>query len=326
MKVKQIIKVAEAIDDSRKMPCDMHELEDTKYFSHSKQDFIAIADMDIVHLVRAFKNDRHRLANQLTDKDLIRQNEDLVSANRQLARQHDIWKEKAMNMVEKSTHEDKLKETISTYNTYLANSMPLESFKKINNQCEELQLENVRLVQQLEHDEHNVGSVEELEDTLKNTIKANNELIQLNKQLKESLRQVNLTPTVSTESYDIAWKQVDYWRKIAEDNFIHSVKDSEDKDTWKEKYEHEAKMAESWKSNYYKKDVIKGCGYTFSEIPNDTDGQEFVDTMKKYFNKKSYKMRVRGQHIKPELKGTGATYWGQNKDESSHMRVYIDVK
>ena len=76
MKVKQIIKVAEAIDDSRKMPCDMHELEDTKYFSHSKQDFIAIADMDIVHLVRAFKNDRHRLANQLTDKDLIRQNED----------------------------------------------------------------------------------------------------------------------------------------------------------------------------------------------------------------------------------------------------------
>jgi hypothetical protein len=295
MKVKQIIKVAEAIDDSRKMPCDMHELENTKYFSHSKQDFIAIADMDIVHLVRAFKNDRHRLSNQLTDKDLIRQNRDLVSANRQLAKQHDIWKEKAMNMVEKSTHKD-------------------------------VQLENQRLVQQLEHDEHNVGSVEELENTLKGTIKANSELIQLNKQLKESLRQVNLTPTVSTESYDIAWKQVDYWRKIAEDNFIHSVKDSEDKDTWKEKYEHEAKMAESWKSNYYKKDVIKGCGYTFSEIPNDTDGQEFVDTMKKYLNKKSYKMRVRGQHIKPELRGTGATAYGQNIEESTHMRVYIDIK
>ena len=305
MKVKQIIKVAEAIDDSRKMPCDMYELQDTKYFSHSKQDYIAIADMDIVHLVRAFKNDRHRLANQLTDKDLIRQNEDLVSANRQLAKQHDIWKEKAMNMVEKSTHEDKLKETISTYNTYLANSMPLESFKKINNQCEELQLENVRLVQQLEHDEYNVGNSEELENTLKNTIKSNNELIQLNKQLKESLRQVNLTPTVSTEAYDVAWKN---------------------NEVWKERYEHELKMAEYWKDAFYKKDVIKGCGYTFSEIPNDTDGQEFVDTMKKYLNKKSYKMRVRGQHIKPELRGTGATYWGQNKDESSHMRVYIDAK
>ena len=274
MKVKQIIKVAEAIDDSRKMPCDMHELEDTKYFSHSKQDFIAIADMDIVHLVRAFKNDRHRLSNQLTDKDLIRQNEDLVSANRQLARQHDIWKEKAMNMVEKSTHKD-------------------------------VQLENQRLVQQLEHDEYNVGNSEELENTLKGTIKANSELIQLNKQLKESLRQVNLTPTVSTQAYDVAWKN---------------------NEVWKERYEHELKMAEYWKDAFYKKDVIKGCGYTFSEIPNDTDGQEFVDTMKKYFNKKSYKMRVRGQHIKPELRGTGATAFGQNIEESTHMRIYIDVK
>ena len=301
MKVKQIIKVAEAIDDSRKMPCDMHELEDTKYFSHSKQDFITIADMDIVHLVRAFKNDRHRLANQLTDKDLIRQNEDLVSANRQLARQHDIWKEKAMNMVEKSTHKD-------------------------------VQLENQRLVQQLEHDEHNVGSVEELEDTLKDTIKSNNELIQLNKQLKESLRQVNLTPTVSTQAYDIAWDNNEVLKNKYEELrktyavLLEDYNTDTGRGIWKEKYEHEAKMAESWKSNYYKKDVIKGCGYTFSEIPNDTDGQEFVDTMKKYFNKKSYKMRVRGQHVKPELKGTGATAFGQNIDESTHMRVYIDIK
>jgi hypothetical protein len=64
----------------------------------------------------------------------------------------------------------------------------------------------------------------------------------------------------------------------------------------------------------------------FSEIPNDTDGQEFVDTMKKYLNRDSYKMRVRGQHIKPELRGTGATYFGQNLNESTHMRIYIDKK
>ncbi len=281
MKVKQILSIKEIADD-KKLPCDMYELYDTKYMSVSRDEMISIEDMDIVHLIRAFKNDRHRLSNQLTDKDLIRQNEDLVSANRQLARQHDIWKEKAMNMMEKSSYDD-------------------------------------------------------IEDTLKNTIKSNNELIQLNKQLKESLRQVNLTPTVSTQAYDIAWKNIDELndqvKSLLERNAVLSnlynsslSKDSETSDTWKEKYEHEAKMAESWKSNYYKKDVIKGCGYTFSEIPNDTDGQEFVDTMKKYLNKKSYKMRVRGQHIKPELKGTGATYWGQNKDESSHMRVYIDIK
>jgi len=37
-------------------------------------------------------------------------------------------------------------------------------------------------------------------------------------------------------------------------------------------------------------------------------------------------MRVRGQHIKPELRGTGATYFGQNLNESTHMRIYIDKK
>ena len=99
---------------------------------------------------------------------------------------------------------------------------------------------------------------------------------------------------------------------------------------WKERYEKEVDNAEYWKAQYrIANDLLqpnKGCGYVFSEIPNDTDGQEFVDTMKKYLNKDSYKMRVRGQHIKEELKGTGATYWGQGLNESSHMRVYVDVK
>ena len=288
MKVKQLIKVAEAIDDSRKMPCDMHELEDTKYFSHSKQDFIAIADMDIVHLVRAFKNDRHRLNNQLTDKDLIRQNEDLVSANRQLARQHDIWKEKAMNMMEKSSYDD-------------------------------------------------------IENTLKGTIKANNELIQLNKQLKESLRQVNLTPTVSTQAYDIAWKnnevlkkQVEHWKKTAESNFIQSVKDCEDKDTWAKKYDNEVKESEFWKNRYHDfisvdsfKASAKGCNYVFSEIPNNCDGQRFTDDMKQYLNKDSYKLRVRGQYLDEETKrmeGWRKYEAGQPIDKSKCLRVYIDKK
>ena len=93
---------------------------------------------------------------------------------------------------------------------------------------------------------------------------------------------------------------------------------------WKKLYEQEVKHKEYWKNIAY--DSTKGCGYVFSEIPNDTDGQEFVDKMKKHFNRTSYKMRVRGQHIKPELKGTGATYWGQNLDESTHMRIYIEAK
>jgi hypothetical protein len=137
---------------------------------------------------------------------------------------------------------------------------------------------------------------------------------------------------VSKEAYQVMWdsckeleKQVKHYKKLAEDNFIASVNDSETSNVWKERYEHELKNAEFWKDTYYNNQP-KGCGYVFSEIPNDTDGQEFVDNMKQYFNKKTYKMRVRGQHIKPELKGTGATYWGQSKDESTHLRVYIDAK
>ena len=93
-----------------------------------------------------------------------------------------------------------------------------------------------------------------------------------------------------------------------------------------EKYEQEVKHKEYWKKTYYDEANKLGKGYVFSEIPNDTDGQEFVDKMKKHFNRTSYKMRVRGQHIKPELKGTGATYWGQTRDESTHLRIYIDAK
>ncbi len=133
---------------------------------------------------------------------------------------------------------------------------------------------------------------------------------------------------VSREAYQVMWdnckeleKQIKYWSSKYDELNVIGVNDS----IWKEKYEEEVKNAEYWKNLYYTSQP-KGCGYVFSEIPNDTDGQEFVDKMKKYFNKLSYKMRVRGQHIKPELKGTGATYWGQTRDESTHLRVYIDAK
>ena len=66
--------------------------------------------------------------------------------------------------------------------------------------------------------------------------------------------------------------------------------------------------------------------YVFSEIPNDCDGQRFIDDVKKYFNKGTYRMRVRGQHVKEEYKGTGVTAYGQNIEQSTHLRVYIEEK
>ena len=182
-----------------------------------------------------------------------------------------------------------VKQNEETENAF-SRSMKLRNFLQEEN--EKLEMENQRLVQRLEHDE----------------------------------------TVVSKEAYQVMWdnckeleKQVKHYKKLAEDNFISSVNDSETSNVWKERYEHELKNAEFWKDTYYNNQP-KGCGYVFSEIPNDTDGQEFVDNMKKYFNKKSYKMRVRGQHVKPELRGTGVTSHGQNIDESTHLRVYIDIK
>jgi len=171
--------------------------------------------------------------------------EDLIIS---IAEERDMWKEKAMNMVEKSTHE-------------------------------ELVMENQRLVQRLEHDETVVPK-------------------ELYESVKEALAEVNRQPTVTAEAYDVAWKRIQTLEK----------------------------RAEMWRKEYEKATSKKGCNYVFSEIPNDTDGQELVDSMKKYLNKDSYKMRVRGQHVKEELRGTGVTYWGQNLDESTHMRIYIEAK
>ena len=209
MKIKKLIKVAEAIEG--KLPADMHELDEVEHLSLHRGEPIKIADMDIVYLVRAFRHQERMLKKQI-DAEYISK----------LARERDMWKEKAMNMVEKETYEA----------------------------------------------------------------------------TKEALAEVNRKPTVTAEAYDVAWKRIQTLEK----------------------------RASMWQREYEKTTHKKGCNYVFSEIPNDTDGQEFVDTMKKYLNKDSYKMRVRGQHIKEELKGTGATYWGQGLNESSHMRVYVDVK
>ena len=88
----------------------------------------------------------------------------------------------------------------------------------------------------------------------------------------------------------------------------------------------ESKHVEYWRKLYYDSVSTKGHRYVFSEIPNDEYGKKLTRGMKVYLNDESYTMRVRGQHIKPELKGTGATYWGQSIEQSTHLRVYIDKK
>ena len=314
MKVKQILSIKEIAED-KKLPCDMYELYDTKYMSVSRDEMIPISEMDIIHLIRAFKNDRHKLANQFTDKDLVKQNDVLVNTNKVLGRQHDIWKEKAMNMIEQSTHT-------------------------------ELEMENQRLVQQLEADEHNVGK---LDDTVP---KATYQVMWDNCQSLQNQAVKNRNENKTLK------KQVEHWKKLAEDNFISSVNDSETSDTFKNKYEElrekyhvlfdahnvETNRDTIWqerynkeveKSDFWHRAYVQRCtsstghNYVFSEIPNDCDGQRFTDDLKQYLNKDSYKMRVRGQYLKDEVKeneGWRKYERGQPIDKSKCLRVYLDKK
>ena len=87
-----------------------------------------------------------------------------------------------------------------------------------------------------------------------------------------------------------------------------------------------SKENEHYKKAYHDAMQFGGARYVFSEIPNNDYGKKLTRGMKVFLNNDSYTMRVRGQHIKPELKGTGATSWGQSIEQSTHLRVYIDKR
>ena len=109
----------------------------------------------------------------------------------------------------------------------------------------------------------------------------------------------------------------------------HNVETSRDT-VWQERYEKEVEKSDFWHKAYVERCTSStGHNYVFSEIPNDCDGQQFTDSLKKYLNKDTYKMRVRGQYLKDEVKETEG--WrkyerGQPIDMSKCLRVYLDKK
>ena len=93
-----------------------------------------------------------------------------------------------------------------------------------------------------------------------------------------------------------------------------------------EQIEKETISKNTWRQSYYNECTTKGHRYVFSEIPNDEYGKKLTRGMKVYLNNESYTMRVRGQHLKPELHGQGKASYGQSIEDSTHLRVYIDTK
>jgi len=122
------------------------------------------------------------------------------------------------------------------------------------------------------------------------------DLTKVNAELRFQIEQVDRNQTVSKEAYDIAWQNMELWKK---------------------RYESQLPTP------------ILGDVKMFSEIPNDPDGGSFVYLLRKYLNNVSYKIRVRGQYLDEQTKKTEG--WrkyerGQPLEKSKCFRVYIDVK
>ena len=249
----------------------------TKYYSKSKQKFIEIANMPDQYVRNAFvKMCKHEPTEDTTYQPYDNQGRvrDYQVEYSKVAKERDSYKKKAndMEMAKMNINrelldaKDKLKDTVSKCNNQLANAMPLESWKKINDECRKLQLENVRLVQQLEHDE----------------------------------------TVVSKQAYQIMW---DNCQKLKEE--VRLLRGSRE-------------MAYDRIKSFMPKGDVK----MFSEIPNTDDGWEFVGKLKRYLNKESYKIRVRGQYLDDETKKTEGWKrysFGQPIEKSKCLRVYVDI-
>ena len=237
----------ERADRSMKLRNDLFEenveLEvQVKYYKKLAEDNFAssVADLDCIEKLIKQNNSLQGMYDKLKDTtyqpydDQGRVRDYQVEFTK-LARQRDKWKEKSMNMIEKSTHK-------------------------------ELQLENQRLVQQLEHDE----------------------------------------TVVSKEVYQAIF---DKCQKLEEDY----------------KYANDRMMNYATMLN---NKCPKGDVKMFSEIPNTDDGWEFVSKLKRYLNKQSYKIRVRGQYLDDETKkneGWQRYSFGQPIEKSKCLRVYVDI-
>ena len=160
-------------------------------------------------------------------------------------------------------------------------------------------------VDDLEKNEIMVGSLTKERDDYKK--KANDmEMAKMN--INRDLLDVKdkLKDTVSKQAYQIMF---DNCQQIAKEL-----------DTANHKIRHLERSLDSY--------IPKGDVKMFSEIPNTDEGWEFVDKLKHYLNKESYKVRVRGQYLDDETKkneGWRRYTYGQPIEKSRCLRVYVDI-
>ena len=154
-------------------------------------------------------------------------------------------------------------------------------------------------------------------------------------QVVNVLGAINETGKLASDMYDIGKKR--YYSEshgqeipISEMDFQYMVrafiKQNEKIESLKKLVREKDVTATHYREAYKDAMTTNGSRYVFTEIPNNEYGKKLTRGMKVYLNDESYSIRVRGQHVKPELKGTGVTSYGQSIEQSTHLRVYIDKK
>ena len=154
-------------------------------------------------------------------------------------------------------------------------------------------------------------------------------------ELEKTIRKLNNQPTVKAEAYDVAWKKIETLERHKKDlrqslddalSDVNDLKAKNDDLIFDLKQERNRAMLYAEMVN---DKCPNGHAYVFSEIPNDDEGREFVQKMKDYLNKESYKIRVKGQYLDEETKRTDGWkpyQFGQPISKSKCLRVYVDVR
>ena len=303
----------------------------TKYYSKSKQKFIEIANMPDQYVRNAFV----KMCKHEPTEDAIYAEQQRERADRSMKLRNDLFEENV-----------ELEVQVKHYKK-LANE---NSLHEINQDRFELQ-KQVKHYKKLAEDNF-ASSVADL-DSIEKLTKQNNELQGMYDKLKDTTYQP-YDNQGRVRDYQVEYSKVakerDSYKKKANDmemakmNINRELLDAKDKlkDTvtrevynvmWDncQKLEEEVRLLRGSREMAYdriKSFMPKGDVKMFSEIPNTDDGWEFVDKLKRYLNKESYKIRVRGQYLDDETKKTEGWKrysFGQPIEKSKCLRVYVDI-
>jgi len=274
----------------------------TKYYSRSKQKFVDIEQMPDQYVRNAFV----KMCKTEPTEDVIFAQQQSERADRSM-NERNFLQEENQSLEVKAKHYKKLSE-----DNFVSSVADLDKIERLTQCNDKLQAMNDKLKDTTYQPYDKQGRVRDYQveytklakqrDSWKeksmNMVEKSSydELQEENKQLKFQIEQVDRNQTVSKEAYDIAWQNMELWKK---------------------RYESQLPTP------------ILGDVKMFSEIPNDPDGGSFVYLLRKYLNNVSYKIRVRGQYLDEQTKKTEG--WrkyerGQPLEKSKCFRVYIDVK